>query len=137
MYIRTLQSNVTRSTPLSENNISDLEARDRIVRGAFNIEWIVHIDGAKDLILKAAVNYLEGQVFAAAGTGVYASPFGATGNGQGVFRVSYLSGNGVWTAVARILFDTVKGVIVNAVDEGVEQNGKEIRSNINAGFRAS
>jgi len=83
------------------------------------------------------VSYAEGQVDAAAGTGVYASPFSGTGNGQGVFRVSYLSSSGVWTAVARIIFDTVTGGIINMVDEGVEQNGSEIKSNFYADFTSA
>lgn len=93
------------------------------------------IDGAKDFIIKAFVSYVEGQVYVTAGQGVYASPFSSTGNGRVVFRVSYLSGDGVWTAVARILFDTVKGAVVSAIDEGVEQNGVEVRSNLNAHFK--
>jgi len=115
--------------------VSELQAR-AVTSGAFTVEWVLHLSNAQDLILKAIVTFAEGQVYAASGTGVYASPVAGIGNGQGQFRVSYLSGNGVYTAVARIIFNLATGAVVAAFDEGAEKNGAEVKSNLGASFKA-
>lgn len=126
-------ANDTRSQSLPDRGVSELETR-AVSSGAFTIDWHVHIDHAKDFLLKAVVTYVQGQVFTARGSGIYASPVAGIGNNQGQFRVSYLSVNGVYTAVARIIFDLATGSVVGAFDEGVEKNGVEVKSNLEASF---
>ncbi|KAI2475061.1 hypothetical protein Ptr902_11689 [Pyrenophora tritici-repentis] len=123
-----------RSLSLPNGGVPKLQARG-VDSGAFNVEWTLHLDHARDFVIKAVVTFVQGQVFSASGTGVYASPVVGLGNGQGQFRVSYLSGNAVYTAVARIIFDIATGAVVAAFDEGVEKNGHEIRSNVGASFK--
>ncbi|KAF7574184.1 hypothetical protein A1F94_003749 [Pyrenophora tritici-repentis] len=123
-----------RSLSLPNGGVPKLQARG-VNSGAFNIEWILHLDHARDFTLRAIVTFAQGQVYSASGTGVYASPVSGLGNGQGQFRVSYLSANSVYTAVARIIFDIATGAVLAAFDEGVEKNGHEIRSNVGASFK--
>jgi hypothetical protein len=121
---------------LPNDGVSEIQAR-AISSGAFTIEWVLYLSSAQDLILKAIVTFAQGQVYTASGTGVYASPVAGIGNDQGQFRVSYLSASGIYTAVARVVFDLATGAVVAAFDEGVEQSGEEVRSNLGASFTPS
>ncbi|KAI0621875.1 hypothetical protein TUN199_06113, partial [Pyrenophora tritici-repentis] len=116
-----------KSMSLPDPSRSGLETRG-IESGTFIIKWIHALDNSKDLTFRAAIIYLQGQVFAPSGSGVYASPIAEMKHepGQILFRVTFLSASGVYTAVARVLFDTIKGAIVSAIDEGLEENGKHI-----------
>ncbi|KAI1667960.1 hypothetical protein L13192_08669 [Pyrenophora tritici-repentis] len=124
-----------RSLSLPDSGVSELEGR-AVSSGSFSIQWILHLSHATDFILKSFVTFAQGQVYAVSGSGTYASPVAGIGNDQGQFRVSYLSGNGVYTAVARIVFDLAIGAVVAAFDEGAEKNGAEVRSNLEASFKA-
>ncbi|EDU44979.1 predicted protein [Pyrenophora tritici-repentis Pt-1C-BFP] len=59
------------SMSLPDPSRSGLETRG-IESGTFIIKWIHALDNSKDLTFRAAIIYLQGQVFAPSGSGVYA-----------------------------------------------------------------
>ncbi|CAA9965709.1 hypothetical protein PTMSG1_09068 [Pyrenophora teres f. maculata] len=126
-----------RSPSLPDGGHSKLEARI-VTSGSFNIKWIIPLDiPGQDFYLSALVTFINGQPSTAHGTGVYASPLASTGNNQGIFRVSYLSTNSLYTAAARIIIDLATGAVLAAFDEGVEKNGAEVKSHLAATFKGS
>jgi hypothetical protein len=125
-------SNVGRSDVVEDSAVAELVARSP-THGTFKLKWTADIGHGQDKVLKCKVKFHDGQV-SADGSGVHVSPFASTGNGQGVFRVSYLSSSGGWTAVARINFDATNGRVINAVDEGVEESGQTRASHLDVTF---